>query len=355
MIKKWLNRVLCTISGLTWVLLLAAMLLLNSMFFIVEVISGSMEPAIMTGERVLAVKTKAEDCKVGDIVVYDVSKDIRIIHRVTSTGISILNGEHYAYVTTKGDANEYSDTIMVTDTHNLKKVVRTDLKVIDTYMEHKVTFSIGVIACLLYLPMSIVLALDAETSKEEVKKLLEKNKKKQRELEGSALGELTDVEVGLEETYDGENNSDGCTEVQSEAVSTESTQECPTADEQATVRYYCDLEGTPECIGGAGGCDDCTIKMEKELQDSIEGREGAEQNGRTEDCGAVDSEEVTLEEIRDSVDTMTEMFCAYQYELEAKRRAENEPVRRAIRVVGALSIITTSVVGAITIMKAFRK
>ena len=361
MIKKWLNRVLCFISGLGWCALLLAMLLLNSKLFIVEVVSGSMEPAIMTGERVLAVKTSADECKIGDVIVYDVSNGIRIIHRVTSTGYSVLGGERYAYVTTKGDANEHSDSIMVTDTHNIKKVVKTDLKAVDVYMEHKVLFGLGIIILLMYLPVSVISSLDAETSPEEVKKLLAKNKK-QKELEDVTVEEVKDVEVeevkdvevGLEDACDGEDYCDGEKEC-NEGCSAETEERGVDGDEQGTVRYYCDLEGTSECIGGAGGCDDCTIRMEKELQDSIEGREGEEQNGSTEDGGVVEKKEVLMEDVINSVEIMTDAFCEYQNELELKRKADNAPVRRALRAVGAVSIITTSVVGIIAIAKALRK
>lgn len=63
------------------------------------VLSGSMEPEIMTGD--LAVIISAEDYDIGDTVVYSSGREL-IIHRIID-----INGET---VVTKGDANNVNDS-----------------------------------------------------------------------------------------------------------------------------------------------------------------------------------------------------------------------------------------------------
>ncbi len=63
------------------------------------VLSGSMEPEIMTGD--LAVIKSSEDYDIGDIVVYSSQYEL-IIHRIVD-----INGEK---VVTKGDANNVNDS-----------------------------------------------------------------------------------------------------------------------------------------------------------------------------------------------------------------------------------------------------
>jgi len=63
------------------------------------VLSGSMEPEIMTGD--LAVIKSSEDYDVGDIVVYSSQYEL-IIHRIVD-----INGEK---IVTKGDANNVNDS-----------------------------------------------------------------------------------------------------------------------------------------------------------------------------------------------------------------------------------------------------
>jgi len=72
------------------------------------VLSGSMEPEIMTGDLIVTKEIAPENIKVGDVISFRVDQDIVVSHRVTEIqtegGLSFL---------TKGDANTGMDATQV--------------------------------------------------------------------------------------------------------------------------------------------------------------------------------------------------------------------------------------------------
>ena len=85
------------------------------------IMSGSMEPTIMTHQLVIGIPVNASDVQVGDIITYDrystVSKSIKqtVIHRV----ISIDDKE----VICKGDNNEHADAPVSIDRIGYKVII----------------------------------------------------------------------------------------------------------------------------------------------------------------------------------------------------------------------------------------
>lgn len=80
---------------------------------LLNVVSGSMEPAIHTGDVILVRPlTPDDEIQEGDIITFRTREDasMRITHRVV--GVVSINGESTAYVT-KGDANDSPDTAPV--------------------------------------------------------------------------------------------------------------------------------------------------------------------------------------------------------------------------------------------------
>ena len=84
------------------------------------VVSGSMEPEIMTNSLNIIKKCNIEDINSGDIVCYRYSKDI--IHRVVDV---VTNEDGTIVLHTKGDANEFPDSIEIHEDMVLGKVVHT--------------------------------------------------------------------------------------------------------------------------------------------------------------------------------------------------------------------------------------
>jgi len=72
------------------------------------VISGSMEPEIMTGDLLIATKVPADSLEVGDVVsLPSALTDSLVTHRITA--IEAADGART--ITMKGDANEFSDAL----------------------------------------------------------------------------------------------------------------------------------------------------------------------------------------------------------------------------------------------------
>ncbi|BAD40165.1 signal peptidase I [Symbiobacterium thermophilum] len=80
---------------------------------VLTVLSGSMEPAIRTGDAIIVEPLRPEhEIREGDVITFRAADapDMLITHRVI--GIVSVNGEPAAYVT-KGDANEAPDLVPV--------------------------------------------------------------------------------------------------------------------------------------------------------------------------------------------------------------------------------------------------
>ena len=85
------------------------------------VISGSMEPAIMTNSISIVKKCSVEDVKLGDIIMYKADSNILITHRV----IDIIYENNEKQLITKGDSNTGSDVKPITNDNIKAKVVYT--------------------------------------------------------------------------------------------------------------------------------------------------------------------------------------------------------------------------------------
>ena len=73
------------------------------------VLSGSMEPTILTGDIVLTKETAAETIAKNDIITFSTDKNTVVTHRVTE----VVNKEGSLSFLTKGDANTGSDASVV--------------------------------------------------------------------------------------------------------------------------------------------------------------------------------------------------------------------------------------------------
>ena len=70
---------------------------------VLEIVSGSMEPAIPTGSIVFVADAAPETIEPGDIIAFDNRTELPVVHRVTAN--SIVEGQFI----TKGDANAEVD------------------------------------------------------------------------------------------------------------------------------------------------------------------------------------------------------------------------------------------------------
>ncbi len=99
----WLLAAVGIASGLVWGLTAAGVIKP------LVVISGSMEPKIMTGDLIVDTKVPASGLKVGDVV----SLPSTLTHNLVSHRITAVKPDgHGGYtVTLKGDANTYEDAL----------------------------------------------------------------------------------------------------------------------------------------------------------------------------------------------------------------------------------------------------
>ena len=88
-------------------------------FQLLHVVSGSMEPTIMTNEIVLGRITDGTDVKVNDVVTYKRDDGELIIHRV----IDIYEKRGVVYYVFKGDNNQKQDEKPVKDKQLMYKVI----------------------------------------------------------------------------------------------------------------------------------------------------------------------------------------------------------------------------------------
>jgi signal peptidase I len=87
--------------------------------------SGSMTPALHTGDVIIVAKVPADAIKLGDIIEYRQAKDPNVVHRV----IGIENSGQAKSFITKGDANAQPDANKVIAENVIGKVVFTIPKV----------------------------------------------------------------------------------------------------------------------------------------------------------------------------------------------------------------------------------
>jgi len=83
------------------------------------VLSGSMEPALKTGDVVIVKKTSPELIKEGDIITFLVHEDVIVTHRVKEI-LSTAGGVSFE---TKGDANKVKDGSLIGGQQLLGRVI----------------------------------------------------------------------------------------------------------------------------------------------------------------------------------------------------------------------------------------
>jgi len=83
------------------------------------VLSGSMEPALKTGDIVVVKKITPELIKEGDVITFQVAEDVIITHRVKKV-VTTVGGVSFK---TKGDANRIEDGSMISEQQLLGRVV----------------------------------------------------------------------------------------------------------------------------------------------------------------------------------------------------------------------------------------
>ncbi|MET0735246.1 MAG: signal peptidase I [Microbacterium sp.] len=104
----WALAALGVVCGVVWGLTAAGVIKP------LVVISGSMEPEIMTGDLLIATRVPVEELEVGDVVSLDSElTDNLVTHRIQAIAPS---GDGAYVVTMKGDANEFADALDYTVT-----------------------------------------------------------------------------------------------------------------------------------------------------------------------------------------------------------------------------------------------
>ena len=71
--------------------------------------SYSMEPTLHIGDALIIIKTKPDDLKIGDIIVYQRFESNRIVHRIINK--TFIEGSYRFLI--KGDANPHPDSGMI--------------------------------------------------------------------------------------------------------------------------------------------------------------------------------------------------------------------------------------------------
>lgn len=98
------------VACLALVLLMPPGLQLGGMQVLI-VVSGSMHPAIKTGDLVAIRPVAPESIQVGDIITFADHQSLRLL--ITHRVMSVSTGDHGPVFTTKGDANPVPDKLPV--------------------------------------------------------------------------------------------------------------------------------------------------------------------------------------------------------------------------------------------------
>lgn len=117
-IKKILNALVTTLLVMLFLIMLLAVLISKASggepsFFgyqLKSVLSGSMEPSIMTGS-IIAIKPGGDLTRfeVGDVITYKESQDRLVTHRITE----VVKNDSMVFYRTKGDNNDAGDLLPV--------------------------------------------------------------------------------------------------------------------------------------------------------------------------------------------------------------------------------------------------
>lgn len=210
-VGKFFVAVLVAMSCLAWIFALIALLVFAPRFGFVKVVSGSMEPAIMEGELVLVESIKTQDCKLGDIIVYEIDNGIKVIHRVVDKGTKAVGSKLITYLRTQGDANDFMDSVEITNQHDVKKLVASDTWWLNMLNNNGLATKIVGCLVLLIAPMWFILWTEQETPPEVVEEMLAKSREEAEKREKDMADEKVTKEVcELKDT--GECSSENCEE-----------------------------------------------------------------------------------------------------------------------------------------------
>lgn len=167
---------------------------------VVRIQSGSMEPAIHTGDFILIKKTPASDIKVGDIITFK-SEDPAIYgkpntHRVEEI---ITSSDGVIEFVTKGDANLVSDTITA-------KADRLYGKYVSTLTAVGAIFKIVSKPYVFWPVILIIFGLIAYSTYTDIKK--ETAKSRDKEIDALVAEELKKLKEKENQAKDGEPNDE---------------------------------------------------------------------------------------------------------------------------------------------------
>lgn len=122
--------------------------IMGNKFF--TVLTGSMEPTIMTGDLIIVKETSPEDIQAGDVITFGSSNSENITtHRVKKV---IRENDEIQYIT-QGDANNVQDPSPIESEVLIGKVVKCVPKLgsIMTWMKSNLTLIIGFILAITFL------------------------------------------------------------------------------------------------------------------------------------------------------------------------------------------------------------
>ncbi len=151
-------------------------------YYVYSIATGSMEPAIMTGDVCLYEEAKVSELKEGDIVSYSVTTSNGYVATVTHRIVDI--NEDHTLVTTKGDANSVTDKkvdLVAADINKVEtKYIRT-LPIL-TFLMGIAKTTVGFIV-MVFIPLAYLLLSELVHLRQVVK---EEKEKEQTEAKNSA-------------------------------------------------------------------------------------------------------------------------------------------------------------------------
>lgn len=124
-----LRKVVSFLSNISLILLLIYAFVASPLIFDyhpVVILSGSMEPAYMTGSIIYYKKTHQEKLRVGDAITFKNAQETTITHRINA-----IYDDMYE---TKGDANDSPDIEKITYQNILGKVTKVQIPYIGHYI-----------------------------------------------------------------------------------------------------------------------------------------------------------------------------------------------------------------------------
>ncbi len=139
---------------------------------VMKVVTGSMEPTIMTNDYIIIEETNVESLKINDIITF-YSKDPSILDLPVTHRIIEIN-EDGSFVT-KGDANDISDSVSVTSDRVIGKYIRKSrfFKWIDSFGGRR-----KILMLLVIIPVLIMAVFEVRSIAKLMKQVEEEKNKK---------------------------------------------------------------------------------------------------------------------------------------------------------------------------------